>query len=113
MHHPIIFAVSMTGLAIVGIVAAIRTFENYESKLEVGEMNQDNQAQADAAAKAAEENQAQADAAAKAAEEKAEIEKSHPTRFNGHEHKFTSGLAPGGKNLRICTVEGCGYTEGL
>jgi hypothetical protein len=30
-----------------------------------------------------------------------------------HEHKFTTGLAPGGKNLRICTVPGCGHTEGL
>jgi hypothetical protein len=50
---------------------------------------------------------------AEVVDEKAVIEASHPTRFNGHEHHFISGLAPGGRNLRICDVPGCGYTEGL
>ena len=42
-----------------------------------------------------------------------QAEQANSIRNNGHEHVFTTGLAPGGKNLRICTVPGCGYTEGL
>ena len=51
------------------------------------------------------------EAAAKASAE--EAGKANPARDDGHEHKFVSGLAPGGKQLRICTVPGCGLTEGL
>lgn len=28
-----------------------------------------------------------------------------------HEHKWTKGVGPGNKQLRICTVAGCGKTE--
>ena len=58
-----------------------------------------------------------AEAAAKAAEIEtarlAEVAAAHPAQNDGHTHDFVSGLAPGGKQLRICKVAGCGYTEGL
>ena len=44
---------------------------------------------------------------------KIELEKAHPAQNDGHTHDFVSGLAPGGKQLRICKVAGCGFTEGL
>ena len=58
-----------------------------------------------------------AEAAAKAKEVEterlAEVARVHPAQNDGHTHDFVSGLAPGGKQLRICKVAGCGYTEGL
>jgi hypothetical protein len=98
MHWQIVLSVGMVFFTIVGIGVYQASKEFMQSiqqyPLEVEEMETMTPEQ-------------------KAAEEKAAIEVSHPNRFDGHEHKFTSGLGPGNRNLRICTVAGCGYTEGL
>ena len=62
---------------------------------------------------AAEAAEAAAVAAAKETERLAEVAAAHPAQNDGHTHDFVSGLAPGGKQLRICKVSGCGFTEGL
>jgi len=30
-----------------------------------------------------------------------------------HEHVFTQGMLPGGKQVQICTFPGCGLTKGM
>lgn len=94
----------------VAIIAAYQTFFYYHEKQEDSPMqDQDTQKADDAAKLTADE----AEKTKAEQESKDAIEASHPARNNGHEHHFISGLAPGGKNIRICDVAGCGYTEGL
>lgn len=118
MHHHYIIYITVICYAIFAaiiITAAYRTFI-FHQKQEEPKMDADLTAEEIAEENAIAEAYAKVVAKAKAeakANAEEEVEKHHPARNDGHAHVFTSGLAPGGRNIRSCTVAGCGYTEGL